>query len=436
MTIRELLVSANTPVMSLLLLLLSAHLLLILSSLRYRRGRVRVSLYLLHGLVSFLGAYYPLMNLLWTIDYNVERTGPAAAVEAFGALPGAGVLVYEAATLLILAVCFWELLRYRRTHPSLDSVKQAMDLLPTGIAIGRADGTVACFNRSMDKLVRQLSGRGVYDLTRLQETCGQDREARLTLPDGSEVWQLTRQSLTLEGEDYLQFTAEEITQQALILRELERKHERLLGLRRRLELYSRQAGRLIIAQELLTARMEVHNAVGNVLLEAQRYLRDPTSFDEARLLQSLKYTNTVLLREYEQDDSHRDPLEEALEAADILGVDVSVTGRFPEHEPHRGILAAAIRECAANTVKHANGDRLTVELLEDRAGRSWTFLLCSNGTPPERPIRESGGLLSLRSLVEGKGGTMTVRTGPGPEDAFRLELLIPVRPAEIGPNSS
>ena len=435
MTIRKLLETWNTLVMSLLLLLLTAHILLILSSHRYRRGKTRIVLYWLHGLFSFLGAYFPLMNLLWTIDYNVERTGPAALVEAFGALPGVWVLLYEAATLLILALCFRELWRYGRTHPSLDSVKQALDLLPVGIAIGREDGELAHFNQSMDRLVRQCSGRGVHDLSLLREACGEGREARLSLPDGSEVWQLTRQSLTLEGEDYLQFTAEEITQQALILRELERKHERLLGLRRRLELYSRQAGHLIIAQELLTARMEVHNAVGNVLLEAQRYLRDPTSFDEARLLQSLKYTNTVLLREYEQDDSHRDPLEEALEAADILGVDVSVTGRFPEHEPHRGILAAAIRECAANTVKHANGDRLTVELLEQGpGGRDRTFLLCSNGTPPEAPIRESGGLLSLRSLVERQGGTMTVRAGSGPEDAFRLKISLSGKQADFGPN--
>ena len=435
MTIRKLLETWNTLVMSLLLLLLTAHILLILSSHRYRRGKTRIVLYWLHGLFSFLGAYFPLMNLLWTIDYNVERTGPAALVEAFGALPGVLVLLYEAATLLILALCFRELWRYGRTHPSLDSVKQALDLLPVGIAIGREDGELAHFNQSMDRLVRQCSGRGVHDLSLLREACGEGREARLSLPDGSEVWQLTRQPLTLEGEDYMQFTAEEITRQAAILGDLERKHQKLLGLRRRLELYNRQADRLVIAQELLSARMAVHSAVGNVLLEAQRYLRNPASFDEERLLQSLKYTNTVLLREYEQDDSHRDPLAEALEAAEILGVDVSVTGRFPEREPDRGILAAAIRECAANTVKHADGDRLTVELLEQGpGGRDRTFLLCSNGTPPEAPIRESGGLLSLRSLVERKGGTMRARGGRDAEAAFRLEITIPGDCAKDGPN--
>ncbi|MBR6119698.1 MAG: hypothetical protein IKQ04_05195 [Oscillospiraceae bacterium] len=434
MTIRKLLETWNTLVMSLMLLLLTAHILLILSSHRYRRGKTRIILYWLHGLFSFLGAYFPLMNLLWTIDYNVERTGPAALVEAFGALPGAWVLFYEAATLLILALCFRELWRYGRTRPSLDSVKQAMDLLPIGLAIGRADGTVAQCNRTMDDLVRQLSGRGLHDLTLLEGLCGPTGEARLTLSDG-QIWQLTRRPLTLEGEDYLQFAVEEITEQARILQDLERKHERLLGLRLRLERYNRQADRLIIAQELLSARMAVHSAVGGVLLEAQRYLRDPASYDEARLLQSLQYTNTVLLREYEQDDSDRNPLAEALEAAEILGVDVSVTGRFPEGEPFRGILAAAIRECAANTVKHADGDRLTVELLEQGpGGRDRTFLLCSNGTPPEAPIRESGGLLSLRSLVERKGGTMKARGGRDAEAAFRLEITIPGDCAKDGPN--
>ena len=181
--------------------------------------------------------------------------------------------------------------------------------------------------------------------------------------------------------------------------------------------------------------MEVHNNVGNVLLESQRYLRDPAAFDEERLLQSLKYTNNGVLRECEQDDSRRDALAEALEAAEILGVDVSVAGRFPEEESCRGILAAAIRECAANTVKHAGGNRLSVEILADgQAGRGGTLLICSNGTPPEEPIRESGGLLSLRSLVERQGGTMTVRAGSGPEDAFRLKISLSGKQADFGPN--
>jgi ADP-ribosylglycohydrolase len=50
----------------------------------------------------------------------------------------------------------------------------------------------------------------------------------------------------------------------------------------RLEQYGRQADRIIIAQELLTARMAVHSEVGNVLLESRHYLMKPTSIDEAR----------------------------------------------------------------------------------------------------------------------------------------------------------
>ena len=432
MTIRDLLVSRNVPVMTLLLLLLSAHMLLILLSQHYKRGRVRVCLYVLHGLFSFLGAYLPLMNLLWSIEFTVKRTGPTAAIAAFGALPAAIVLVYEAATLLILTACFVELQHDRRTHPSSDSIQQAMDLLPTGIAIGRADGTVAYCNQSMHSLARQCTGRGLHDLSLLQDACGEAGEARLSVPDGEAVWQLTKQRLRLDEEDYLQFTAEEITEQARILQDLEHKHERLLKLRRRLELYNRQADRLIIAQELLSARMAVHSAVGNVLLEGQRYLRGTASFDEQQLLQSLRYTNAVLLREYEQDDSDRDALAEALEAAEILGVDVSVTGRFPEAEPFRGILAAAIRECAANTVKHADGDRLRVDILDDPGGGR-RYLLRSNGTAPAGPIRESGGLLALRSLVGRWGGTMTAQAGQGPDCAFCLQLAIPGDPDEIGP---
>ena len=61
------------------------------------------------------------------------------------------------------------------------------------------------------------------------------------------------------------------------------------------------------------------------------------------------------------------------------------------------------------------------------------YLLRSNGTAPAGPIRESGGLLALRSLVGRWGGTMTAQAGQGPDCAFCLQLAIPGDPDEIGP---
>ena len=63
-----------------------------------------------------------------------------------------------------------------------------------------------------------------------------------------------------------------------------------------------------------------------------------------------------------------------------------------------------------NTVRHAKGTRLFVLL--ERTGTLWTIRCTNNGAAPSGPIREGGGLSSLRRQVEREGGTMTVESTP------------------------
>ena len=114
---------------------------------------------------------------------------------------------------------------------------------------------------------------------------------------------------------------------------------------------------------------------------------------------------------------------------------------IPEAGELRDILASAVNECSTNTKKHADGDTLTVTA-EEKDG-AVIFTLTGNGEPPEKDsadigtapesntaesgvtsqkaIRETGGLASLRTLVENAGGTMKINT----EEAFTVIITIP-----------
>ena len=96
--------------------------------------------------------------------------------------------------------------------------------------------------------------------------------------------------------------------------------------------------------------------------------------------------------------------------AESIGVSVEIRGSIPVEESLRGILSDAILECAANTVKHAEGDHLTVEIAE-KDGRT-RIEITNNGRPPKGEIAESGGLLALRRTVEEWGGEMVIQSGP------------------------
>ena len=112
-------------------------------------------------------------------------------------------------------------------------------------------------------------------------------------------------------------------------------------------------------------------------------------------------------------------LADAIDMAETIGVDVTLAGPVPQEDPGRSLLAAAIQECAANAVKHAGGSALSVRIRKEETGTR--FSLANNGAPPAGPIRETGGLLSLRTLTQSRGGRMDEVYAP----AFRLDIFLP-----------
>ena len=386
-------------------LLLAAQMALFFAFVRDGRSRRSRALLTLHFLLGF-GLFFLMMTSTFR-EYRdlAVPDGYPALLKAFVLLPAFTLILYEVLTAVILLLLLIDLIRYRKKHPTSRSIKETLDLLPVGVAFEREDGSSALHNLVMDHLAKKAAVHG----------------ARIvTLPEDASVWQISSEEVTVEGETFTQLTASDITKQSAITEELAKKNEKLRDIHLRLDIYNKQAERMILAKELLTARMAVHNELGNVLLESRHYLKDPASFDEEMLLRALQNTNTYLLREYEQDDSAGDPLKDALEMADAIGVEVIIDGIVPGDDPYRSILAAAIMECATNTVKHADGNELKVEIKEK--DRPMTFTLCGNGKSPQGEAVESGGLKSLRTLIEKEGGTMEIRSS----SAFAVSIALPV----------
>ena len=412
MTIREALLSAaRLPVLGILFLLLTGQMAVTIAAFRDRRSR-RDKCALLFLCFLSAGLFWLCFSVIaWEINFPGRAEALPAWLAAFSTCPVWAVWVYEAFIAVILFFAVRDTFRYRRSHVTPDSVKQAMDLLPVGVAFGDPDGTVRFRNLVMDHLSMVLTGKMLTDWHAFRTAA----TGQLSAED--RVWQVSIRETP--GSSLTQLTTTDITEQAGILADQEAKNRKLKDIRLRLEIYNRQADRLIISQELLTARMTVHDELGSVLLESRHSLSDPGSIDEELLLQALKSANTYLLREYEGDDTAVDPLAEAVSMAQAIGVKVELTGIPPAEDSPRELLAAAIRECAANAVKHADGDRLTADTRHSDTG--YSFTVRSNGIPPAAPIRETGGLLSLRTLVENRRGAMRIDVSP----EFRLTIALP-----------
>ena len=413
MTIHQVIFSPGRQILlPALILLITAQTALLFAAIRDRRSLPLKLVLLLHFAFSTAAFWFCLYDISWDIKYPGGMKAPRGLLAAFGALPVSAGVIYELVTAAALCLAGWDTLRYRKSHVTPESVKQTMDLLPVGVACGRPDGTVLFRNLVMDHISVAKTGKLLTDLNAFRAAVG---EGQVTVKDS--VWQVSAGEVP--GTPLLQLTATQITEQARLLADLQAKNRKLKDIHLRLDIYNRQAGRIIIAQEMLTARMAVHDELGHILLESRHYMNDPGTFNEALLLQALKNTNTCLLREYEQDDTARDPLADAIDTAEAIGVDVTIAGRIPSGEPCRSLLAAAVQECAANAVKHAGGDALQVQIRREENGVR--FSLENNGTRPAGPIIESGGLLSLRALTESRGGRMVTESTP----AFRLTVFLP-----------
>ena len=330
----------------------------------------------------------------------------------------------KAAFAVILAISMAAMYRYRRHHLSQSAIKETVDMLPVGICFSKPDGTVVLKNLLADSLCIELTDNSLNDAKvfwdRIEERGEkQDQATIIVLPSGKAMM-CQKSEITVDGMPYLQFVAIDSTELYHITSELREKNQQLLDIRARMKAFGEMAARLAMTEEILRARISVHDEMGHLLLSGKYYLDCPEEGDREKLLRMERYTHLLLMQEGEEpNDALPNSIEDAAFAAREMGVTVSISGDLPHGDLILDLLSRAIRECAANAIKHASGDSLSVRL--SRKGESITAILSTNGDPPTEPIKESGGLLNLRRSVESAGGTMTVTVSP----PFTLTLILP-----------
>ncbi len=359
----------------------------------------------------FMGRYSDI-RLTWPAPVTALFALPWPAVVGLELLCALGALAYRLSNR-----------RYEKTRLTPDAIKNTLDLLPVAICFADGSGRVVMANIRMSELNRTLTGRALYDAGTLWTAVterGEERNGRrlVCLDDGTALL-FDRGPVTVDGRDYDQITAADVTDEYRITEELRAKNKRLRDVQYRMKAVSARDVALLIPREIMQARMAVHDHMGNLLLTVKNYLDDPEALSEAEILRLLQYNNRFLLGEAEEPEPPADPVDEALDLARHIGVTVELTGALPTGENTRALLGQAIEQCAANTVRHAAGDRLTVAVTE--SADAFRAVFTNNGAAPEKPVAETGGLATLRQQVEAAGGTMAVESAP----VFSLTLRLP-----------
>ena len=322
---------------------------------------------------------------------------------------------------------------HRKPKLGRSSVKEGFDNLPSAICFAGRDGIIMLCNLQMHRLCHVLMGMDLQHISELRHALDQpqpdvevvDREARIYRFPDSTLWQFAEDLITdADGNRYTQVQAIDVTELHEKKAELELENQKLAEANQRAKKLYAELDQIVREKETLAMKMRVHDDMGQCLLATRNLLlaKDATLEDfragGRRWAETLRRINVA-----EQGPGVRcdraDPLKDLMASAWEIGVRVRIQGELPKGNANAQLMIAAMRECATNTVRHAGGSEMTVQLM--RTQKADIAVITNNGRTPEGEIVEGGGLSGLRQSVENRHGTMAVRGQP----AFRLSIVLP-----------
>ncbi len=308
-------------------------------------------------------------------------------------------------------------MKIRRSRIGRNSIKESFDNLPVGLCYFNPSGLPILVNRKMDQLVYEMIGRDLQLESELTEALS-SLEDDLFISKDHRIWRFSCSALPDVGNEYLAADITEIHRDHQLLME---KNRQLKDVNAAIEEIGRNYVAIAREEELLSMKMRIHNEMGRCGLAIQKFYQDGCKQEEKRnLIQQIQNAVALLKGEIGKSDEE-DTLEELLNTAHSIGASIKLIGKMPSDHELRNLLVLSMRECLMNTLRHAGGDTLFVELYQNA---DWFRAeIRNNGRLPAGPIVEGGGLSSLRKKIERFGGRMEVFSEPH----YCLKVYLPVK---------
>lgn len=333
-----------------------------------------------------------------------------------------------AVTVISLAFAVWSLLNETRNRKTLgnESIKEAFDNLPMGVCFFNEAGLPVLCNRAMHRFSFNVSGKDVQYITDLNDVVAPEfvpiegvvRDGKIFTVSDNKAWQIERRSVSDEmGTIYTQFIASDVSDLQRNRVELTLENDQLRKTQAELKRLSANVVTVTREEEILNAKMRVHDEMGRCLLEARKYLLE----DKESIPRSMVHSwhRAVSMLKYNNEPTDDDMLSQIRQTCDSIGLMLVQSGALPSDEATAYLLTCAVRECVTNAVRHAGADKLYVSFSETQAFA--TVNVTNNGVRPDREIVEGGGLSTLRRRIERIGGTMNVQSNP----MFKLTVTVP-----------
>lgn len=342
-------------------------------------------------------------------------------------------------------IIFKRIIRRTRQHQlSYDCVKECMDALPEGILFTYENGTPILVNETMQRLNEAFTGNGIINGNQFWDIVSQhpdrkedkrpDKENIFVVEAMDRIWDIQQQRIYVAQQPITEIIATDVTGLYNLHLELNRRNAVLADINKRLQHFNQNVTAVTREQEILAAKIRVHNNLGRTLLAFRTYLATPPlQRNRQELLEIWQETFHILEKDVE--NHHTIDMKDIYETAHLLGVKILLNGELPDCTEILSLIITATKECLTNTVKHAKGTvlYLDIQTVTQHGIPYYQIQLQNNGTPPlTNDITEHGGLRNLRRLIEAEGGTMLVKGKP----CFQLTILLRQNKEKMDENKS
>lgn len=345
------------------------------------------------------------------------------------------VSIFTILLFLIFYVCYLlygiqVMNRKQKSKISRNSIKESADTLPVGLCFARSNGHPYLVNQKMNELSNRIRGRILQNAesfwTDLQnedfvqgiQNVSSKKMPAVLLDDGS-IWVFRRKQIYIDGKDVVELTAIDSTKFYELPRELRCENEELKRINQRLSEYEANVEELTKAQERLSMKVRIHDAIGQNLITTKYFLlQGEVQNDIQKILEKWQHSIAMLKQEVSKEEEATDSIKYLINAAQSAGVKIVLEGKVPGDKKVLEMIMAAGAEALTNLVRHTQIRTLKIRFEQQIYSEKIIF---SNDGNHIHSIREGGGLSSLRKRVETMGGQMNIRM----EEKFSLEIEIP-----------
>lgn len=303
---------------------------------------------------------------------------------------------------------------YRKYHKDLTdhAIEEAINKMEDGVFLTEENGNPVLMNRAMEEMMKislgEIKRNGQVFWQEITERgkpfTSQGNKILCHGKDGRIIQFSRRPFQTANGFGW-QIDGSDITELYRMNRELEKKNDILRQKNRNMKELLEIMVRLESREALRDIRFKIHDMMGQRISYLQQILNNKDYKNYGRIGDILSHLLTDMKKEITVKPALI--LSELIDAYSSLGIHLTVEGKLPSGSGG-SLLVEIIREAASNAVIHGKAGALHISFSENGTCH---MTISDNGLGSKGPVHEGGGLSSIRSRVEKRGGTFTVKHG-------------------------